>query len=90
MCRNIKPLFNFDPPATEEELHDAALQFVRKVTGMQKPSRENEKPFNFAVEKISLELQLLLNSLETNFPKKNREEEREKARLRSQKRFRNV
>ena len=87
MCRNIKPLFNFEPPATQEEIKDASLQFVRKISGMQKPSQENEVAFNQAVEEVSKTLQKLLNNLETTVPHKNREEEAEKRRILNQKRF---
>ncbi|MEM7798143.1 MAG: DUF2277 domain-containing protein [Chloroflexota bacterium] len=87
MCRNIKPLFNFDPPATEQEISDAALQFVRKVSGYRKPSQVNEEAFAKAVAEITQATQTLLNSLETSSPPKNREEEATKAKARSQKRF---
>lgn len=87
MCRNIKILFNFDPPATDEEIQAAALQFVRKVSGSTKPSKANEPAFNAAVEEISASVQALLDSLVTNAPAKNREEERLKAQQRAAKRF---
>lgn len=89
MCRNIKPLFNFDPPATEAEIHDASLQFVRKLSGFAKPSSDNEVAFNEAVEKISGEVKELLDSLVTKAAKKDREEEASKAKERSRKRFGN-
>jgi hypothetical protein len=87
MCRNIKPLFNFDPPATEEEIRAAALQFVRKISGFQKPSIPNEAPFSAAVEAITRISQELLDTLETNASPKNRETEAEKVRARSARRF---
>ena len=87
MCRNIKPLFNFDPPATEEEIHAAALQFVRKISGATRPSRANEAAFAAAVEEITASSGRLLASLDTTSPPKNREEEAIKAKARSVKRF---
>jgi hypothetical protein len=87
MCRNIKQLYNFEPPVTEDEVHAAALQFVRKVTGFNKPSKSNEAAFNAAVEAIATVSRTLLNSLETNAPPKSREEEAAKAKLRGLKRF---
>jgi hypothetical protein len=87
MCRNIKPLFNFDPPATEAEIHDAALQFVRKLSGTTKPSKRNEEAFEYAVASIAKCAAELLNSLETSQPPKDREEEAAKARARSAARF---
>jgi hypothetical protein len=75
MCRNIKPLFNFQPPVTNEEIRAAALQFVRKVTGFNKPSKSNEAAFLAAIEEITAISTTLLNSLETNAPPKSREEE---------------
>jgi hypothetical protein len=87
MCRNIKQLFNFDPPATDEEIRNAALQFARKLSGIQKPAASNESAFNQAVEEIATSAKTLLHSLQTNAKPKNREEEAEKARVRSQKRF---
>lgn len=87
MCRNIRPLFNFDPPATEEEIHAASLQFVRKVSGSTAPSRTNEPVFNEAVDQISDIVRHLLENLETMAAPKNREVEREKARKRNLKRF---
>ncbi len=87
MCRNIKTLFNFEPPATENEIHAASLQYVRKVTGFNKPSRTNEAAFNSAVEDIARISEWLLASLETAAPPKDREEEAAKARARSALRF---
>jgi len=87
MCRNIKPLFNFEPKATKEEIRDAATQFVRKVSGMQKPSEENQEVFGKAIQDVSDDIQKLLDHLQTNSPKKNREVEAEKAKARSIKRF---
>jgi hypothetical protein len=82
MCRNIKPLFNFDPPATESEIRDAALQFVRKVSGSTKPSKRNQEPFDRAVAAISASIQELFDSMETTQHPRNREEEAAKARAR--------
>ncbi|HXA52198.1 MAG TPA: DUF2277 domain-containing protein [Candidatus Acidoferrum sp.] len=87
MCRNIKPLFNFDPPVTEEEVRAASLQFVRKISGFQKPSKGNEAAFAAAVNDIAGISLRLLHDLETNAPPKNREEEAAKARARSAERF---
>ena len=87
MCRNIKPLFNFDPPATDEEIHDAALQFVRKLSGTNKPSKRNEVAFESAVLSIANCARELLNSLETSQPPRDREEVAVKARARSATRF---
>lgn len=87
MCRNIKPLFNFDPPVTEEEVRAASLQFVRKISGFTKPSKSNEGPFAAAVEEIAGISNRLLRSLETKAPPKNREEEAAKARARAAERF---
>ncbi|WP_442578673.1 DUF2277 domain-containing protein [Mesorhizobium sp. ASY16-5R] len=87
MCRNIKTLFNFDPPATDEEIRDAALQFVRKLSGSNRPSKRNEDVFSLAVERIAFAAKELLVSLETNQPPKDREEEATKARARSALRF---
>ena len=87
MCRNIKMLFNFDPPVTEDEIRSASLQFVRKISGFNKPSKANEEAFVAAINAIAdVSIQLLL-SLETNAPPKNREEEAAKARARSAERF---
>ncbi len=87
MCRNIKQLFNFEPPVTEDEIHAAALQFVRKVSGFNTPSKANEAAFHTAVDEIALAARKLFSSLETNAPPKNREEEAAKARARSAQRF---
>ncbi len=87
MCRNIKTLFNFEPPVTDEEIRAASLQFVRKVTGFNKPSRTNEAAFLAAVDEIASVSRNLLNSLETSAPPKSREEEAAKARARSAQRF---
>ena len=89
MCRNIKTLFNFEPPVTKEEVHAASLQFVRKVTGFTKPSKANEAAFLAAVDEISAVSDNLLRSLETNAPPKNRAEETAKARARTTRRFSN-
>ena len=87
MCRNIKPLFNFDPPVSDEDVRDAALQFVRKISGFNKPSQANEAAFFAAVDAITAASIELLASLETNAPPKNRAEAIAKARLRSAQRF---
>lgn len=87
MCRNIKTLFNFDPPVTSEEVRAASLQFVRKISGFNKPSKANEEAFLAAVEDIAGISTRLLHSLETNAPSKNREEEAAKARARAAERF---
>lgn len=87
MCRNIKVLFNIDPPVTEEEMRQAALQFVRKVSGMNTPSKANEAAFYEAVNAIAEIEARLLESLKTNAPAKDREEEADKARARSAQRF---
>ena len=87
MCRNIKTLFNFEPPATEEEIHAASLQYVRKVSGFNKPSRANEAAFYSAVEDIARISERLLASLEIAAPPKDREEEVAKAKARSALRF---
>jgi hypothetical protein len=87
MCRNIKPLFNFDPPVTPEEVRAASLQFVRKISGFTKPSKANEPAFLAAIEEISDISMRLLASLETNAPPKNREEEALKAKARAAERF---
>jgi hypothetical protein len=87
MCRNIKTLFNFDPPVTKEEVHAASLQFVRKITGFNKPSKANEAAFQAAIEEIAAISNRLLRSLETTAPPKNREEEAAKARARAAERF---
>jgi hypothetical protein len=87
MCRNIKTLFNFAPPATDEEINAASLQYVRKVTGFNKPSKTNESAFYSAVEDIARISERLLASLETTAPPKDREEEAAKAKARSALRF---
>ena len=87
MCRNIKTLFNFEPPVTEEEVRAASLQFVRKLTGFNKPSKANEALFFEAVSEVARISGNLLNSLETNSPPRNREEEAAKARARAAQRF---
>ena len=87
MCRNIKTLFNFEPPATEEEIHASALQFVRKLSGFNKPSQANEAAFDRAVAEVSDAALRLLTSLQTNAPARDREVEAEKARERSRLRF---
>jgi hypothetical protein len=83
MCRSIKPLFNFEPPVTEEEIRAASLQFVRKISGFHKPSKANEASFAAAVDKISGIAERLLSSLETTAAPKNRDEEAAKARARA-------
>jgi hypothetical protein len=88
MCRNIKTLFNFEPPATEDEVHASALQFVRKLSGFNKPSHSNEAAFDRAVEEVSAAARKLLASLHTHAPVRDRETEAEKARERSKARFR--
>ena len=87
MCRNIKTLFNFDPPVTDEEVRAASLQFVRKITGFNKPSKANEAAFLAAIDEIAAVSARLLQSLDTNAPPKNREEEAAKARARAAERF---
>ena len=88
MCRNIRTLFNFEPPVTEEEeIHAAALQFVRKVSGFNKPSKVNEVAFLAAVDEVAAISRNLLTSLETNAPPRNREEEAARARARAAQRF---
>lgn len=82
MCRNIKPLFNFEPPVTDDEVRAAAVQFVRKISGFTKPSKANEGPFLAAVDEVAGISTRLLRSLETNAPPKNREEEAAKAKQR--------
>jgi hypothetical protein len=88
MCRNIRTLFNFDPPVTHEEVRDASLQFVRKISGFSKPSKINEQQFLVAVDEITRVSTRLLRSLETNAPSKNREEEAARAKARALTRFR--
>jgi hypothetical protein len=90
MCRNIKPLFNFEPPVTEEEVHAASLQFVRKISGFAKPSKANEAPFRAAVQAIAAASRELLAALETNAPPKNREDESARAKARAAQRFSHV
>jgi len=87
MCRNIKTLFNFEPPVTEDEVRAASLQFVRKITGFNKPSKANETAFQSAIDEIAAISGRLLHSLETSAPPKNREEEAAKAKVRAQERF---
>ena len=90
MCRNIKTLFNFEPPATREEIHASALQFVRKLSGFNRPSQANAEAFNRAVIEVSDAARRLLNALETNAAPRDREIEAEKARERSRVRFAGV
>lgn len=87
MCRNIRPLFNFEPPVTDDEVRAASLQYVRKVSGYTKPSKANEEAFLAAVEEIAAATQKLLDSLETSAPPKDREVVAAKARIRSANRF---
>ncbi len=87
MCRNIRTLYNFEPHTSHEEIRDAALQFVRKVSGMNKPSKVNEEPFNRAVDEVSESIHTLLHSLETKAPPRNREVEVAKLRAKSVERF---
>ncbi len=87
MCRNIKTLFNFEPPVTDEEIRAASLQFVRKVSGFNKPSKANEAAFLAAIDDIATVSRGLLESLETNAPPRSREEEAAKARARAAQRF---
>ena len=87
MCRNIKTLANFEPPATSDEVRASALQFVRKLSGSTHPSRANEAAFNTAVDEVTAVAERLIHSLQTKAPPRNREEEMRKARERSQKRF---
>ena len=87
MCRNIKTLANFEPPATDAELHDAALQFVRKLSGTARPSRANEAAFARAVDEVAAAAQRLIASLQTSAPPRDRETERHKARERTHRRF---
>ncbi len=87
MCRNIKTLFNFDPPATDEEIKAASVQFVRKLSGFQKPSQVNEAAFNLAVEETSVVARNLLNSLTTNAEPRDREIEHQRAHEKALKRF---
>ncbi len=87
MCRSIKPLFNFDPPVTDDEIRDAALQFVRKISGFNAPSKANEAAFNQAVEEITRASKHLLDSLETSAQPRDREEYAAKARARAAQRY---
>ena len=87
MCRNIRQLHNFEPPASEEEVQDAALQFVRKISGSTKPSKANAEAFDLAVEEVAASTTKLLDSLVTNAPPKNREEEAAKRRAKYEARF---
>ena len=87
MCRNIRPLFNFDPPVTHDEVRAASLQFVRKISGFHKPSKANERAFQLAVDEIAAASLRLLSALETDASPKNREEEAAKARARAAIRF---
>jgi hypothetical protein len=87
MCRNIRPLFNFDPPATDDEIRAASLQFVRKISGFARPSQANAEAFDRAVAEVTAVARRLVDSLETNAPPRNREVEAEKARARAIARF---
>ena len=87
MCRNIKTLANFAPPATDDEVHASALQFVRKLSGTTRPSRANEAAFDRAVEEVTAAARRLIDSLQTNAPPRDREEEIRKAKERSRRRF---
>ena len=87
MCRNIKTLFNFEPPVTDEEVRAASLQFVRKISGFNKPSKANEEAFSAAIDEIAGASSRFLRSLETNAPSRNREEEAAKAKARAAERF---
>ncbi len=87
MCRNIRQLHNFEPPASEEEIQDAALQFVRKISGSNKPSKANAEAFEHAVEEVAASTRKLLDSLVTTAPPKNREEEAAKRRAKYEERF---
>ncbi|MFK7804929.1 MAG: DUF2277 domain-containing protein [Anaerolineae bacterium] len=87
MCRNIKTLYNFEPPATDEEIRAAAVQFVRKISGYKAPSKVNEQAFELAIQEIALASSKLMGSLETTAKPKNREEEQAKAKARSAARF---
>jgi len=87
MCRNIKTLANFEPPATDDEIRASAVQFVRKLSGTTRPSRANEEAFNIAVEEVTAAADRLIRSLQINAPPRNREEEARKARERAQKRY---
>ena len=87
MCRNIRTLFNFDPPVTEEEVRAASVQFVRKISGFNKPSKSNEAAFNRAIDEVAEVSGRLLHALQTSAPPRNREEEAAKARARAAERF---
>jgi hypothetical protein len=87
MCRNIKPLFNFEPPTSDDEIRASALQFVRKVSGTNKPSKANQQAFDRAVDEVTAVTRKLLDSLVTEAPPKDRDVEKEKAKARSMKRF---
>jgi hypothetical protein len=87
MCRNIKPLFNFDPPTTDEEIRLSSIQFVRKISGFTKPSKTNDAAFNQAVNDVSAVTRRLLNSLETQAPARNRDVEAARAKARAAQRF---
>lgn len=87
MCRNIKTLFNFDPPATDEEIRAASLQFVRKLSGFNAPSRANEAAFHQAIDEVAEIARRLIDSLQTHAPPKNRDEEAARARQRAAQRF---
>ena len=87
MCRNIRPLFNFDPPASDEEVRAASVQFVRKISGFTAPSKANQDAFNRAIDQIASVARQLVDELETNAPKKNREDEAAKAKARSAERY---
>ncbi|MBK8302838.1 MAG: DUF2277 domain-containing protein [Chloracidobacterium sp.] len=90
MCRNIKTLFNFDPPATTDEVHASSIQFVRKLSGFNKPSKANEEAFNLAIERVAAAAQEMLNSLVTNAPPRDRETEAARAKERAAVRFGNA
>jgi hypothetical protein len=87
MCRNIRTLYNFDPPVTDDEIRAASLQFVRKISGFNKPSKGNEKAFAHAVEEVAHAARHLMHSLATTAPPRNREEEAARAKIRAAKRF---
>ena len=87
MCRNIRPLFNFEPPATDDEIHNASLQFVRKISGTTRPSKANEIAFNAAVRDIAAIARALVDTMVTTAPPKNRDEEAAKAKARATERF---
>ena len=87
MCRNIRPLFNFEPPASDEEVRAAAVQFVRKISGFTAPSKANQEAFSRAIDDVAAVARRLVDDLETNAPKKNREEEAQKAKARAAERY---